>query len=237
MNVALLTAAGSSTRMGQDIPKQFLTVNEKPVIVYTMEAFQYHPEIDEIIVVCLKGWENILQAYANQFNITKLVRIVQGGDSGQESIHNGIRSLERDHDKNDLILIHDGNRPFLPSKMISDCISTAIKHGCAVATIPCQEAMVLTDDGIVSTKNIDRTYLKRTQTPHGFTLEKMCELHERAKKEGIENTTATCTLMMELGDPVYFYEGSEKNIKLTTLDDMDIFKALLMAKRAEWLKE
>jgi 2-C-methyl-D-erythritol 4-phosphate cytidylyltransferase len=237
MNIALLTAAGASTRMGQDIPKQFLTVNERPVIVYTMEVFQHHPEIDEIVVVCLDGWDKILRAYADQFKITKLKLIVRGGETGQESIYNGITALAENHDKNDLILVHDGNRPFLPPKMISDCIDTAHKYGCSVAAIPCQEAMVLTDDGVVSKANIDREHLKRTQTPHGFTLGKMLELHERARENGINNTTATCTLMMELGEPVYFYPGSEKNIKLTTLDDMDIFKALLMAKRADWLKE
>lgn len=236
MNIALLTAAGAGTRMGQDIPKQFLTVNERPVIVYTMEAFQYHPEIDEIIVVCLEGWENILRAYANQFNITKLARIVRGGASGQESIYNGILALSKDHEGEDLVLVHDGNRPFLPSKMITDCIATAKRYGCSVAAVPCQEAMALTEDGVVSAGNIARENLKRTQTPHGFRLGKLQELHRQAGEKGIENTTATCTLMMELGEPVYFYEGSEKNIKLTTLDDMDIFKALLMAKRADWLK-
>lgn len=235
-NIALLTAAGISTRMGQDVPKQFLTVNEKPIIVYTMEAFQQHPEIDEICVICLKGWEPILKAYAKQFNISKLVRIVEGGESGQESINNGIVSLAKDHGMDDMILIHDGNRPFVSEKIISDCIATAKCFGNAVAAIPCQEAMVLTKDGKTSDGNIDRSYLKRTQTPHGFTLGKMCELHERAKKESIKNTTATCTLMIELGEQVYFYEGSEKNLKLTTLDDMDIFKALLMTKRATWLK-
>ena len=237
MNIALLTAAGTSTRMGQDIPKQFLTVNERPVIVYTMEVFQHHPEIDEIIVICLQGWEKILQAYANQFNISKLKMIVPGGNSGQESIYNGITALAQNHNMDDLILVHDGNRPFLSVKMITDCIVTAEKFGCSVAAIPCQEAMVLTDDGVVSTGNIDRTHLKRTQTPHGFKLGKMLDLHNQAKEKGIENTTATCTLMMELGEPVYFYDGSEKNIKLTTLEDMDIFKALLLAKRAEWLKD
>ena len=201
-----------------------------------MEIFQHHPEIDEIVVICLQGWEKILQAYANQFNITKLIRIIQGGESGQESIYNGISSLEKDHHEDDLVLVHDGNRPFLSSKMISDCIRTADQYGCSVAAIPCHEAMVLTDDGFISTGNIDREHLKRTQTPHGFKLGKMCELHRRAREKGIVNTTATCTLMMELGEPVYFYDGSEKNIKLTTLDDMDIFKALLMAKRADWLK-
>lgn len=236
MNIALLTAAGTSTRMGQDIPKQFLTVDEKPVIVYTMESFQYHPEIDEILVVCLEGWEVILKAYARQFNISKLLRIVPGGKTGQESIRSGIMDLARDHNKDDLILIHDGNRPFVSEKIISDCISTALRFGNGVAAIPCQEAMVLTEDGVVSSQNIERERLKRTQTPHGFTLGKMCELHEQAEKQGIRNTTATCTLMMELGEPVYFYEGSEKNLKLTTLEDMDIFKALLVTKRAAWLK-
>ncbi len=236
MNIALLTAAGAGTRMGQDIPKQFLTVNERPVIVYTMEAFQHHPEIDEIIVVCLDGWQNILRAYANQFNITKLTKIVPGGESGQESIYHGVLALAEDHGEGDLILIHDGNRPFLSSKMITDCIETAERNGCSVAAIPCHEAMVLTEDGKVSAGNIDRDTLKRTQTPHGFRLGKMLELHKRAQEKGICNSTATCTLMMELGEPVYFYEGSEKNIKLTTLDDMDIFKALLMAKRDDWLK-
>ena len=237
MNVALLTAAGASTRMGQDVPKQFLTVNEKPIIAYTMEAFQYHSEIDEILVVCLEEWQPMLRAYARQFNISKLLRTVPGGVTGQESIYNGIMDLTKDHDQDDLILVHDGNRPYVSERIISDCIKTARLYGDSVAAIPCHEAMVLTEDGAVSTGNIDRDHLKRTQTPHGFTLGKMCELHRIAKEKGIKNTTATCTLMMELGEPVHFYEGSEKNIKLTTLDDMDIFKALLMAKRSEWLKE
>lgn len=237
MNIALLTAAGTSTRMGQDIPKQFLTINEKPIIAYTMEAFQSHPEIDEIVVICLEEWQPMLKAYAKQFNITKLIRVVNGGKTGQESIHNGILSLAEDHDMSDLILVHDGNRPYVSKEIISNCIKTATQYGDAVAAIPCQEAMVLTDDGKVSTGNIDRDHLKRTQTPHGFTLGKMCELHRIAEEKGITNTTATCTLMMELGEQVHFYDGSEKNLKLTTLDDMDIFKALLTLKRPEWIKD
>ena len=227
MNIALLTAAGTSTRMGQDVPKQFLTVNEKPIIAYTMEAFQHHPEIDEIVVVCLADWQPMLKAYARQFNISKLLRVAPGGSTGQESIYNGIVSIADDHKEDDLVIVHDGNRPYVSEKIISDCIRTARLYGNSVAAIPCHEAMALTDDGVVSTGNIDRDHLKRTQTPHGFTLGKMLELHEKAKEHGIKNTTATCTLMMELGEPVHFYEGSEKNLKLTTLDDMDIF---------EWLK-
>ena len=178
----------------------------------------------------------MLKAYAKQFNITKLIRTVPGGETGQESIYNGVMSLASDHDMDDLVLVHDGNRPYVSEKIISDCIKTARKYGDAVAAIPCQEAMVLTDDGIVSKANIDRDPLKRTQTPHGFPLKKMCQLHQAAKEHNIVNTTATCTLMMELGEQVHFYEGSEKNLKITTLDDMDIFTALLASKRPDWIK-
>lgn len=237
MNIALLTAAGSGTRMGQDIPKQFLTVNEIPIIVYTMQEFQHHAEIDEILVVCLEGYETILRAYAKQFNITKLTSIVKGGETGQESIYNGICELKKNHDPSDLVLVHDGNRPLVSGKIISDCIDTARKYGSAVAVIPCQEAMMTTEDGIVSLENIARERLRRTQTPHGFSLGKIDELHRLAKEKGITNATATCTIMMDLGESVHFYSGSEKNLKITTLEDLDIFRALLESKRPEWLKK
>lgn len=238
MNIALLTAAGTGSRMGQDIPKQFITVNEKPIIVYTMEAFQKHPNIDEIVVMCIPDWKPMLDAYARQFGIAKLIKIVDGGATGQESIYNGITELSKDHDMNDLILVHDGNRPFVSQEIISRCIETANKYDCcSVAAIPCTEAMVLTEDGQISTGNIDRDYLKRTQTPHGLKLGRMLDLHERANANNIENSIATCTLMIELGEQVRFYKGSEKNLKLTTLDDMDIFKALLASDRPKWLRE
>lgn len=112
-NIALLIAGGSGNRMGQSIPKQFLTVNERPVIVYTLEAFQKHPEIDEIAVVCIEGWQAVLQAYANQFNITKLKYIVPGGKNGQDSIRNGVYELEKHHNADDIVLIHDAIRPMV----------------------------------------------------------------------------------------------------------------------------
>lgn len=121
-NIALLIAGGSGNRMGQSIPKQFLTVNERPVIVYTLEAFQKHPEIDEIAVVCIEGWQAVLQAYANQFNITKLKYIVPGGKNGQDSIRNGVYELEKHHNADDIVLIHDAIRPMVSADIISDCI-------------------------------------------------------------------------------------------------------------------
>lgn len=223
--------------MHQDIPKQFLTVNEKPVIVYTLTAFEKHPEIDAIAVVCIEGWEQVLWAYAKQFGITKLKYVVPGGKSGQESIRNGVMELEKHFDSKDIVLIHDAIRPMVSAEIISDNIRVARQFGNATTVIPCAEAMLETSDGAASTGSYPRDRLKRTQTPQAFRIGAICDLHRRALEAGITNSVASCTLMIEMGEKVYFSSGSEKNIKLTTVEDLDIFKALLSAKRSEWLKD
>ncbi len=236
-NIGLVIAGGSGNRMHQDIPKQFITVHERPVIVYTLEAFQNHPEIDAIAVVCIEGWEQVLWAYAKQFNITKLKYVVPGGKNGQDSIRNGVYELEKHYDKDDIVLIHDAIRPMVSAEIISDCINKTRKYGDAITVIPCAEAMMQTEDGMVSTGSYPRDNLKRTQTPQGFRIGKICDLHRRALEAGITNSVASCTLMIEMGEQVHFSAGSEKNIKLTTVEDIDIFKALLKAKRSDWLKD
>lgn len=235
-NIALITAGGSGSRMHQDIPKQFLTVNERPVIIYTLEAFERHPEIDAIAVVCLEGWEQVLSAYAKQFNINKLKYIIPGGKIGQESIRNGVFELEKYFNSDDIVLIHDSIRPLVSPEIISDCIRVTKKCGNATVVIPCAEAMMETENGKVSTGSYPRDKMKRTQTPQAFHLGEICDLHRKALEAGITNSVASCTLMIEMGRQVYFSAGSEKNIKLTTLDDIDIFKALLNTERASWLK-
>ena len=235
-NIGLLIAGGSGTRMHQDIPKQFITVNERPVIVYTLEAFENHPEIAAIAVVCIEGWEQVLWAYAKQFNITKLKYIVPGGKNGQDSIRNGVLELEKHFASEDIVLIHDAIRPMVSAEIISDNIRVATEHGNAITVIPCAEAMMQTEDGIVSVGSYPRDRLKRTQTPQAFHIGQICDLHRRALEAGITNSVASCTLMIEMGERVFFSAGSEKNIKLTTVEDIDIFKALLAAKRSDWLK-
>lgn len=235
-NIGLLIAGGSGNRMHQDIPKQFLTVNEKPVIVYTLEAFQNHPEIDAIAVVCIEGWDQVLWAYAKQFNITKLQYVVPGGKNGQDSIRNGVYELEKHYAPEDIVLIHDAIRPMVSAEIISDNIRVARDKGNAITVIPCAEAMMQTEDGEVSVGSYPRDRLKRTQTPQAFHIGQICDLHRRALEAGITNSVASCTLMIEMGEQVYFSSGSEKNIKLTTVEDIDIFKALLVAKRSDWLK-
>lgn len=237
MNVAMILAGGKGVRTNQDIPKQFLNIHDKPVIVYTLQAFQNHPEIDGILVVCIDGWQEILKAYARQYNITKLRWVVAGGENGQGSIRSGLLELEKNCDGSDLVLIHDGIRPNVSQEIISSCIAECRLHGSAITVIPCAEAMLLRgEDGKSSTTLINRDSLARTQTPQAFPLEKLLWAHREAEKRGIQNSTASCTLMVELGEEVYFCPGSEKNIKITTTEDLEIFKALLMAKRDEWLK-
>lgn len=238
MNYALIIAGGSGNRMGQDIPKQFMHIDNSPVIIHTMMAFQRHPNIDGIAVVCLEGWETVVQSYANQFNITKLKWIFPGGNNGQESIHNGIYGLkEAGCNDDDLILIHDAVRPLLSQDIISSNIAISEKYGYAITGIKCREAILVSDDGFKATKSIPRDTLVRTQTPQTFRLKNLIKAHEEAKEKGITNSVASCTLMAELGNrEMHIVPGSEKNVKITTVEDLEIVKSLLHVQKESWLK-
>jgi 2-C-methyl-D-erythritol 4-phosphate cytidylyltransferase len=231
MVTALLTAAGVGSRMNIDIPKQFLHVENKPLIIYTLEKFQNHPSIDAIIVVTLPSWIDVLMAYAKQYNITKLRWVVPGGSTGQESIHNGLEKIRAEvSDEDAVVMIHDGNRCMVSSEIISDSIAVFKDRGSAVAAIPCVEAVFRSQDGgESSTLSIPREQLFRTQTPHTYTLEKLLWAHAEAEKKNIAETAASCVLMAELGETVYFSKGSEENLKITTADDLKIFESLLHA--------
>lgn len=227
MNIALIIAGGSGQRMHQQIPKQFISINDKPIIVYTMQAFQKHPDIDAICVVCIKGWHDIIKAYARQFGITKLQWVVQGGDNGQSSIRNGVYELEKTFSPDDIVLVHDAIRPMVSQDIISDCIITAKEHGSAISCVPCTTAVLKRDTEDYSEHVISRDALGMTQTPQGFPLKKLSWAHREALQRGITNSVASCTMMVELGEKVYFSIGAETNVKLTTQADLKIFQALL----------
>lgn len=238
MNVALIIAGGSGNRMGQDIPKQFIHVDGCPIIIRTMLCFQKHPDIDAIAVVCLKGWETVLQAYANQFNITKLKHIYPGGNTGMASIHNGIYGLkDSGYTNEDLVLIHDSVRPLLSQDIISGNIAICNAYGYAITGIQCREAILESENGFASTSSIPRDKLIRTQTPQTFRLGNIIQVHEEAKILQIENSVASCTLIAEVGGrEMHIVPGSEKNIKVTTLEDLEILKALMHTSKDNWLK-
>lgn len=235
-NIALIIAGGVGARMGQDIPKQFINVHDKPVIVYTMEAFQRHPDIDSIEVVCLDGWHNVLKAYAKQFGIAKLENIVSGGKNGQDSIRNGLMDIyERYNSDDDIVLIHDAIRPMLLQEIITDNIRVCREYGNAITVVPCTAAMLKTYDSLSTEEQVARDNLKITQTPQSFFVKDIVEAHKEALSKGITNSVASCTMYIELGRKLYMSKGSEKNLKLTTTEDIEIFKALLQAKKDEWM--
>ena len=238
MTTAIIIAGGSGTRMGQDIPKQFINVYDKPVLLYTLESFQKHPQIDAIEVVCLDGWHDVLWAYAKQFNITKLKWVVSGGSTGQESIRNGVYNLENKVLEDDIIIIHDGIRPLVDETVLTDVILKAQRYGNAVTSLPYNEQIFIVDDEISTVRYIPRETLRRVSTPQAYKFGKLLWAYKKAFAEeiGIYGSSYTNTMMVELGERLYFAAGSDKNIKLTTKDDLEMFKAYLKSDKDNWLK-
>lgn len=240
MNIAVIIAAGSGHRMGQDIPKQFINVYDKPVLIYTLEGFQRHPKIDEIEVVCLEGWHEILWAYAKQFNITKLKWVVSGGNSAQESIKNGVYNLEGKADPKDTIIIHDGIRPLVDESVLSDVLLVAQKYGNAVTSLPYNEQIfcVNEEDQTTTKDYIPRETIRRVSTPQAYRFDLLDEKYHEAyeKNIGVQGSNYTNTMMVQLGVTLHFAAGSDKNIKLTTKDDLELFKAYLKSDKDTWLK-
>lgn len=240
MNIAIIVAGGSGHRMGQEIPKQFINVYDKPVLIYTLEGFQQHPQIDAIEVVCLDGWQEVTWAYARQFNISKLKWIVIGGDTGQESIRNGVYHLEGKASAEDIIIIHDGIRPLVDASVLTDVIKTAQKYGNGVSSLPYNEQIFIVDkeDETITREYIPRETLRRVSTPQAYQFNKLDKAyHEAFEKEiGIYGSAYTNTMMVLLGETLHFAAGSDKNIKLTTKDDLEMFKSYLKMEKDNWLK-
>lgn len=240
MTTAIIIAGGSGHRMGQDIPKQFINVYDKPILIYTLEGFQRHPMVDAIEVVCIEGWDHVVWAYAKQFGITKLKWITKGGNSGQESIRNGVYNLEGKVADDDVIIIHDGIRPLIEPGVLTDVISKAQTLGNAVTSMPYNEQIfvVSKDDETTTTQFIPRETLRRVATPQAYKFGLLDEkYHEAFEKEiGIYGSHYTNTMMVELGVRLNFAAGSDKNIKLTTKDDLEMFKGYLSKEKESWIK-
>ena len=211
MNYAVVIAGGSGHRMGQDIPKQFINVYDKPVLIYTLEGFQRQPQIDAIVVVCIDGWENVVWAYAKQFNITKLKQIVPGGKTGQESIRNGVYALEGIAKPDDIVVIHDGVRPLVDDAVLTDVLLVAHKYGNAVTSMPYNEQIFVVnqDDETTTNKYIPRETLRRVSTPQAYRFDLLDSKYHEAfeKKIGIYGSSYTNTMMVELGVTLHFAAG------------------------------
>lgn len=231
MNVALVIAGGVGSRMGQEIPKQFINVADKPIVIHTLESFQRHPEIDWIEVVCIEGWQDALRGYARQFGITKLQLVSAGGDSGQESIRNGVYALKEKLTPEDIVVIHDGVRPMLDVEVLTDVIRVCKEYGNAVTSTPYNEQIfeIDSEDATTTHRYIPRDKLRRVATPQAYHFGELLGAYERAFAEGIGigDSSYTNTMMVELGHTLHFAAGSDRNIKLTTPENLETFRAYL----------
>lgn len=236
MNIGLIIAGGVGSRMKAKIPKQFMKVEGKEVIFYTLEAFQKNRDIDAIAVVCLQGWEDVLVRGAKEYGITKMLEqpdrgVVPGGDTGMHSLRNGMLYLKEHYDGDSIVVIHDAVRPLISQDIITANVAGVKRHGTAITTVPATEALlqVTDEDPDNSSVVVDRSYIARTQTPQSLRLDKFVWAHEEAVKRGIKDTVATCTLLIELGESVHLILGEGTNFKITTQEDIDLMKAYLKA--------
>lgn len=235
MTIAVVIAGGVGSRMGANIPKQFVLVEGKPVLFYTLEAFERHPMVDAIELVLIEGWEIDVEQWKSQYGISKLKWIVKGGASGQESIRNGVFGLEGKCAVDDIVIIHDGIRPLVQPEVLDDVIAKARQFGTGVTSMPYNEQIFLVDekDPEITRKYIPRETLRRVATPQAYQFGLLDQAYHEAfeKKIGIYGSSYTNTMMTELGHELHFAAGSDKNLKLTTPGDLEIFKAYLANQR------
>ncbi len=222
MVTAMLFAGGSGVRMeSSDLPKQFLEVGGKPIIIHTMEHFARHPGVDAIVVACKEDWIDYLKDLIQKFRVQKVKSIVPGGANGFDSIHNGVMATaEFSLSGDDLILICDGVRPMLSPKLISDCIEHTLQYKTAVPVTPSIDSLLYSTDGEFCGKSYDRNTMYITQAPQGYTMERILWAHEEAYKRGILNPVSSSELFIELGEKVHIFRGERFNIKVTTPEDL-----------------
>lgn len=222
MVVALITAGGTGTRMSSSIPKQFIKVNNKPIIIHTLEKFEENNNIDMIIIACLESWISSLKKMLKSYNITKVKYIVKNGNTQPESIKNCIKKLETTCKDNDIIVIHVANRPMINNDIIDNSINSCKVNGSGIAAISCPEVVI----NKYTKEIIDRQSILRIQTPQTFFYKDIYQSCEEAAKLGIVDFSTICDLMIMLKREVSFIEGSHLNIKITYPEDIKLFDSL-----------
>lgn len=229
---AMLFAGGVGARMNSvNIPKQFIEVDGKPIIVRTLEKFAQHTQVDDIVVACLEDKIDFLWKLIKKFNISKVTSIVKGGKTGYQSIHNGLVEVERNANPDDIVLICDGVRPLVSQELITNCIAAARKYETAVPVTPSIDSVLESKDGENCSKSYPRGELYITQAPQGYTMRKIMWAHSEAEKRGINNPISSSELLIELGETVHIFIGDRENIKVTTPEDLTFLRSRYYYKR------
>ena len=233
MNIALIFAGGTGQRMNSRTrPKQFLELNGKPILIHTIQNFEDHPDIDAILVVCLKDWIPYLEELADRYRIRKLRWIAEGGATGQESIRNGLYTLEQDEGvpEDSIVLIHDGVRPLITEDLVSRNIAVAREMGSAVTVTPASETVIQVNGQKEVSDILDRSICMLARAPQTFVLRDILEAHHRAERDHYDQAIDSATLMTHYGTTLHIVEGPVENIKITTPADFFIFRAITEAK-------
>lgn len=233
MNYVIIIAGGVGSRLGAPVPKQFVEVLGKPVIAYTMEHFQNHPEIDAIELVCVDGYQDHLKAITEKYGITKLLKIVKGGSEYERSIINGVAGLKGIAKPDDLVMIHWAASPFLSEDIITDNIRVCKEKGNAITA--CYSYLLYgSNDGDCAMKAINRDSFMTLSAPQSFLYKNIVDLYKQVEEKNMFETIEehhTTVFMVELGIPIYFSKGNHTNIKITTKEDIDMLLGYLLAQK------
>ncbi|NBJ03195.1 2-C-methyl-D-erythritol 4-phosphate cytidylyltransferase [Lachnospiraceae bacterium] len=234
MNIAVIFAGGVGKRMNSKVkPKQFLEMWGKPIIVHTLEVFEKHPEIDAILVACVPGWINYLKTLISQYQLSKVRKIVPGGETGQLSIYHGLKAaeqLEAGAYRDTIVLIHDGVRPLVNEKVITENIRSVKDHGSAITTVTVTETILVVNEDNEIVDVPERKNSRLARAPQSFFLRDILHAHDRALQEGVQNYIDSCTLMQHYGHQMFLVDGPKENIKITSPEDFYTMRALLDAR-------
>jgi 2-C-methyl-D-erythritol 4-phosphate cytidylyltransferase len=233
MITAMILAGGVGSRVGAGRPKQFIEVLGKPILAYTVEIFQKHPDIDAIEIVCHKDWKDYLQTMIRQYNLSKVRHIADAGNTFQESVMNGIEKLKDGQNENDFVLIHYGASPFTSEKIVTDVIRVMKERGASVTATPCYQLMGSNDADRTSKNWVDRDKYVQLASPYGFNFSYLCSVYDRAEEQGLIETVEphTTSLIYALGDTIYQAYGNQTNIKITTMEDVFLFEGYVLMKQ------
>lgn len=229
MNVAVVFAGGTGCRMGASLPKQFIMVNGFPILAHTLSLFQEHSKIDQIYLVCNPNYRIRTAQLVSQYGFNKVKRIVDGGDSAQGSIYNGLKSVAEDCADDTIVLLHDGVRPYLDPLVITANIESVKLYGNAVTFTPCFETLVISNDGCQISSIPRRVDSYAAQAPQSFRLGQILEAHEKVRTTptGYTDMVDQATICWRLGIPIHLVPGNRGNIKVTTPEDVVMLEALL----------
>lgn len=227
MNTAIILAGGIGSRMGADRPKQFLMVQNKPIISYCFDIFQNHSEIDKIVVVVNEKWQGFVEEYAQKYGVSKICGYAPAGKTRQHSIYNGLKCISENAENTDIVIVHDAARPLVSDKIISDCIKGATEFDGAMPVISVKDTVYQSEDGKKIDCLLKRSELFAGQAPESFKFKKYFQIHNEVSDEEIGNTAGSSEIAYRHGMEIRMVSGSERNLKITTVEDLETFESIL----------